>query len=40
MKDKTAIVTGGSHGIGLAIARQLGENGCKVIVCSRTPGKT
>jgi|TARA_Y100001936_G_scaffold31661_1_gene29702 3-oxoacyl-[acyl-carrier protein] reductase len=36
MKDKTAIVTGGSHGIGLAIARQLGENGCKVIVCSRT----
>ena len=36
MKDKTAIVTGGSHGIGLAIARQLGENGCKVVICSRT----
>ena len=36
MKGKTAIVTGGSHGIGLAIAHQLGENGCKVIVCSRS----
>lgn len=36
MKNKTAIVTGGSHGIGLAIARQLGENGCKVVICSRT----
>ncbi len=36
MKNKTALVTGGTHGIGLAISKQLGGCGCKVIVCSRT----
>lgn len=40
MKGKTAIVTGGSKGIGLATARALAEEGVRVVVGSRstTPG--
>lgn len=34
---KTAIVTGGGRGIGLAIARQLGEDGFQVVLVSRSP---
>ena len=32
---KTAIVTGGSRGIGLAIAKQLGIDGCNIVIFSR-----
>jgi ketoreductase len=34
-EDRTALVTGGSSGIGLAIARGLAEAGLKVFVCAR-----
>jgi NAD(P)-dependent dehydrogenase (short-subunit alcohol dehydrogenase family) len=34
---KTALVTGGSRGIGLAIARVLHEEGARVVICSRSP---
>ena len=36
---KTALVTGGSHGIGLAIARKLIDEGAKVYILSRDPRK-
>lgn len=34
---KTAIVTGGSRGIGFAIARQLGLDGFNVVICASSP---
>tara|TARA_Y100001935_G_C17300570_1_gene508953 strand:+ start:488 stop:1252 length:765 start_codon:yes stop_codon:yes gene_type:complete len=34
--DKVAVVTGGTRGIGLAIAHALGEAGAKLVVTSRT----
>lgn len=34
---KTAIVTGGSRGIGYAIARQLGIDGCNVVIFATGP---
>ena len=36
LKDKVAIVTGSSRGIGLAIAKALAAEGCRVCVCART----
>jgi 3-oxoacyl-[acyl-carrier protein] reductase len=35
-KDRVAIVTGGTRGIGLATARALQTEGCTVAVCGRT----
>jgi NAD(P)-dependent dehydrogenase (short-subunit alcohol dehydrogenase family) len=37
LKDKIALVTGGSNGIGLASARLFQENGARVIVTGRDP---
>ena len=36
-ENRVAIVTGGGSGIGLAIARTLGELGAKVAICGRKP---
>jgi NAD(P)-dependent dehydrogenase (short-subunit alcohol dehydrogenase family) len=35
LRDKTALVTGGSSGLGLAMAKGLLQNGVRVIICSR-----
>jgi 3-oxoacyl-[acyl-carrier protein] reductase len=35
IKGKNALVTGGSHGIGLSTASALAEEGCNVALCSR-----
>ena len=39
MADRAALVTGGSSGIGLAIARALGEDGHAVTISARRPDK-
>jgi len=36
LTGSVAIVTGGSRGIGFAIANALADEGCKIVVCSRT----
>lgn len=36
LKDKIAIVTGSSRGLGLASARALAAEGCRICVCART----
>lgn len=38
LTDKRAIVTGGSRGIGKAVARALAAEGCDVVVAARTAG--
>lgn len=39
LAGKTALVTGGSSGIGLEMARGLLRNGARVIIASRSAGK-
>jgi len=39
LADRAALITGGSSGIGLAIARALGEDGYAVTVSARRPDK-
>lgn len=39
LKGRSALVTGGSHGIGLATARQLAAEGCNVVICSRSAAR-
>lgn len=36
-EDKVAVITGGSRGLGLVLARQLIAHGAKVAICARTP---
>jgi 3-oxoacyl-[acyl-carrier protein] reductase len=35
LSGKTALITGGTSGIGLAVARRLVEEGCRVAICGR-----
>jgi 3-oxoacyl-[acyl-carrier protein] reductase len=35
LADKTALITGGTSGIGLAIAQRLGSEGCRIAICGR-----
>ena len=35
IKGKRALISGGSHGIGLATARALADEGCSVAICAR-----
>lgn len=37
LNDKVAVVTGGSLGIGKAIARELAMEGARVVICARRP---
>lgn len=37
LNGKTAVVTGGSRGIGLEITRELARNGCRVAIAGRDP---
>jgi NAD(P)-dependent dehydrogenase (short-subunit alcohol dehydrogenase family) len=39
LADRAALITGGSSGIGLAIARALGEEGFKLTISARRPEK-
>lgn len=39
LKDKVAVVTGSSRGLGLAAARSLAAAGCRVCICARGEGR-
>src|SRR5687767_6839183 len=35
LRGKVAVITGGSRGLGLAVARELGRRGCRLAICAR-----
>jgi 3-oxoacyl-[acyl-carrier protein] reductase len=39
LEGKIALITGGSHGIGLATALALAAEGCNIVICSRDPDR-
>src|ERR1041384_2473590 len=36
-KDKTVLITGGSRGLGLVLARELAAAGARLAICARDP---
>ena len=39
LTGKTALITGGTSGIGLAIAQRLAQEGCRIAICGRTQAR-
>lgn len=39
LKDKVAVIVGGSGGIGLSIAKSFSESGCKLVLCGTSQSK-
>src|SRR5690606_10790001 len=37
LEGKVAVITGGSRGLGFLIARELGREGCRVVIGARDP---
>lgn len=37
LRGELALVTGGSRGLGLLLARELSHEGCRVVICARDP---
>src|SRR5689334_9010539 len=35
LDGSTALITGGSRGLGLILARELARRGCRVVICAR-----
>jgi NAD(P)-dependent dehydrogenase (short-subunit alcohol dehydrogenase family) len=35
LRDHVAVITGGSRGLGLLLARELGRHGCRLAICAR-----
>ena len=39
LKNKNALITGGTHGLGMAMAEALAKAGAKLIITGTTPSK-